>query len=313
MLTPRRAAILALLLPGSVAAQDNPFALTGGSVKTAYIVYEVSAQKQQPGAAPTYEMGVAADRMIMRMVMPFEAGGKKDTLRSFVVATQGLPVHLQQDGWPAKRRGERRLEASLGPGVCGAGCSGKARFRENIKLATQLGGGSDADAFVTLFGEQGRLGDHRRPEVRRVQDEQDQRLRHAGGPHGDAPVGGPEPGDDAGRQKGHPERSAAAGNRCPPQGGHLEARLNPRMPTSSPTSGRSRTNRPIPARFRRLPWQKMPSGTWPVPRPAPSCGRWVRGRARRLEKRSPTRRVSRPRTPSRWPAPADSHRSWPST
>ena len=31
--------------------------------------------------------------------------------------------------------------------------AGKTRFRENIKLATQLGGGSDADAFVTLFGE----------------------------------------------------------------------------------------------------------------------------------------------------------------
>ena len=70
MLTPRRAALLALLLPGSLAAQDNPFALTGGSVKTAYIVYEVSAQKQQPGATPTYEMGVAADRMIMKMVTP---------------------------------------------------------------------------------------------------------------------------------------------------------------------------------------------------------------------------------------------------
>ena len=33
-------------------------------------------------------LGVAADHMIMRMVMPFEASGKKDTLRSFVVATK---------------------------------------------------------------------------------------------------------------------------------------------------------------------------------------------------------------------------------
>lgn len=31
--------------------------------------------------------------------------------------------------------------------------SGKARFREHIKLAAQLGGGSDMDAFVTLFGD----------------------------------------------------------------------------------------------------------------------------------------------------------------
>jgi len=33
------------------------------------------------------------------------------------------------------------------------GAAAKARFRENVKLATELGGGSDADAFVTLFGE----------------------------------------------------------------------------------------------------------------------------------------------------------------
>ena len=277
MLTPRRAAILALLLPGSVAAQDNPFALTGGSVKTAYIVYEVSAQKQQPGAAPTYEMGVAADRMIMRMVMPFEAAGKKDTLRSFVVATKDSQYTYNKMGGQQEGEVSAALRPHLAREYAALDASGKARFRENIKLATQLGGGKRRRRVRHPVRGEGRLGDHRRPEVRRVQDEQDQRLRHAGGPHGDAPVGRPEPGDDAGRQEGHPERSAAAGNGRPPQGGDLEARLNPRMPTSSPTSGRSRTNRPIPARFRPLPWQKMPSGTWPVPRPAPSCGRWVRG------------------------------------
>ena len=30
---------------------------------------------------------------------------------------------------------------------------GKTRFRQNLKLATELGGASDADAFITLFGE----------------------------------------------------------------------------------------------------------------------------------------------------------------
>ncbi len=154
MLTPRRAAILALLLPGSVAAQDNPFALTGGSVKTAYIVYEVSAQKQQAGAAPTYELGVAADHMIMRMIMPFEASGKKDTLRSFVVATKDSQYTYNKMGGQQEGEVSALLRPHLAREYAALDASGKARFRENIRLATELGGGSDADAYVTLFGEQ---------------------------------------------------------------------------------------------------------------------------------------------------------------
>ncbi len=153
MFTPRRAAILALLLPGSLAAQDNPFALTGGSVKTAYIVYDVSAQKQQPGAAPTYEMGVAADGMIIKMVMPFEAGGKKDTVRSFVVTTRDSQYTYNKMGGQQSGEVSAALRPHLAREYAALDASGKARFRENIKLATQLGGGSDADAFITLFGE----------------------------------------------------------------------------------------------------------------------------------------------------------------
>ena len=153
MLNPRRAAILALLLPGSLAAQDNPFALTGGSVKTAYIVYEVSAEKQQPGAAPTYEMGVAADRLLMRMVMPFEAGGKKDTLSSFVVTTKDSQYTYNKMGGQQTGEVSATLRPHLAREYAALDASGKARFRENIKLATELGGGSDADAYVTLFGE----------------------------------------------------------------------------------------------------------------------------------------------------------------
>src|SRR4051794_8492940 len=153
MFTPRRAAILALLLPGSLAAQDNPFALTGGSVKTAYIVYDVSAQKHQPGAAPTYEMGVAADRVIMKMVMPFEAGGKKDTLRSYVLATRDSQYTYNKMGGQQEGEVSATLRPHLAREYAALDASGKARFRENIKLATELGGGSDADAFVTLFGE----------------------------------------------------------------------------------------------------------------------------------------------------------------
>ena len=93
---PRRAAILALLLPGSLAAQDNPFALTGGSVKTAYIVYDVTGNRQ-PGATATSEMGVAPDRWIMRMTMPFEIAGKKAARRPI-----GMP-------WSRLRRASARM------------------------------------------------------------------------------------------------------------------------------------------------------------------------------------------------------------
>ncbi|MFL5448466.1 MAG: hypothetical protein ACJ8A6_05360 [Gemmatimonadales bacterium] len=155
MLTPRRAAILALLLPGSVAAQDNPFALTGGSVKTAYIVYDVSAQKQQPGATPTYEMGVAADRVIIRMVMPFEMGGKKDTVRSLVVTTRDSQYTYNKMGGQEAGEVSAALRPHLAREYAALDGSAKTRFRQNIKLATQLDQGSDADAFVTLFGEKG--------------------------------------------------------------------------------------------------------------------------------------------------------------
>ncbi len=60
------------------------------------------------------------------------------------------------------------------------------------------------------------------------------------------------------------------------------------------------------------PWQKMRSGTWPVPRPGPNSGRWVRVRRSRLEKRSPTRPVSSWRTSLGislpWPARGGPHR-----
>jgi hypothetical protein len=154
MLTPRRAAILALLLPGTLAAQDNPFALTGGSVKTAYIVYEVSAQKQQPGANPTYELGVTADRLAMKMVTPFEMSGKKDTMRVLMVATRDSQyTYTQLGSQPGEGQVSPLLRPHLAREYAALDGAGKSRFRQNLKLATELDGGSDADAFVTLFGE----------------------------------------------------------------------------------------------------------------------------------------------------------------
>ncbi len=57
-----RVALLGLLLVASpLAAQDNPFAFTGGSVKSAYIIYDVM-NKDKSTAGASYEAGVAGDR-----------------------------------------------------------------------------------------------------------------------------------------------------------------------------------------------------------------------------------------------------------
>lgn len=155
MSIPCRAAILALLLPGSLAGQDNPFALTGGSVKTAHIVYEMSSTKQQqPGVSPAYEIGVAPDRWIMRMTTPFEMGGKKDTMHMLAISTRDSQYTYNRLG---SERGEGEVSPTLRPHLAreyaALDAAGRARFRQNVRLATDLDGSSDADAFVTLFGE----------------------------------------------------------------------------------------------------------------------------------------------------------------
>ena len=54
-----RVILLGLIVAGSpLAAQDNPFALTGGSVKSAYITYDLTTKTKQ-GAPSTWELGVA--------------------------------------------------------------------------------------------------------------------------------------------------------------------------------------------------------------------------------------------------------------
>ena len=152
---PCRAAILALLLPGSLAAQDNPFALTGGPVKTAYIVYDVTGNRQQPGVTATYEVGVTPDRWIMRMTTPFEMGGKKDTMHTLAISTRDSQYTYNR--MASQKQGEGEVSATLRPHLAReyAALDGAARtrFRQNVKLTTDLSGASDADAFVTLFGE----------------------------------------------------------------------------------------------------------------------------------------------------------------
>jgi len=76
-----------VLAASPLAAQESPFSFTGGSVKSAYIVYDLMSKgKAIPGA--TYESGVAGDRWILRVMMPMDLGGKKDTVRTLAVSTR---------------------------------------------------------------------------------------------------------------------------------------------------------------------------------------------------------------------------------
>ncbi len=82
----RLLALGTLLAASPLAAQQNPFALTSPSVKSAYIVYEMSTKGTKvPGAK--MELGVTRSNWVMRMVSPFEIAGKRDTMRGLGVET----------------------------------------------------------------------------------------------------------------------------------------------------------------------------------------------------------------------------------
>ncbi len=81
----RLLALGTLLAASPLASQQNPFALTSPSVKSAYIVYEMSTKGTKvPGAR--MELGVTRSNWVMRMVSPFEIAGKRDTMRGLGVA-----------------------------------------------------------------------------------------------------------------------------------------------------------------------------------------------------------------------------------
>jgi hypothetical protein len=149
-----RAVLLALLAPTTLAGQDNPFALTGGSVKSAYIVYKMTS-KQQPGTPTAYEIGVTPDRWITRMV--FEIPGKKDTM-TLVTATSGDSQYTYTRMGSQRAEGEvsRILRPHLAREYAALNAAGKARFKENLKLvskSSESGSSEVGSEFITLTGE----------------------------------------------------------------------------------------------------------------------------------------------------------------
>jgi hypothetical protein len=144
-----------LLAAGPLAAQENPFAFTGGTVKSAYIVYDLlSKGKPIPGAS--WESGVTPDRWIMRMKMPIDMGGKKDTVRSWVVETRDSQYKYNSMG---AQRGDAdvspTLRFHLAREYAALNSAAKARFKENLKLGTRDNStaSNDMDMFITLTGD----------------------------------------------------------------------------------------------------------------------------------------------------------------
>lgn len=157
-----RTALLALLTPATAAGQANPFELTGGSVKSAYIVYETVGKPEQPGPAPagppTAEVGVTRDRWVMRVTAPFEMGGKKDTIET-VIAISGDSQYTFSETGPDDREGEVSvvLRRHLAREYAALDAGGRSRFKENLKRLTRSSfsgsTGSTQMEYVTLLGE----------------------------------------------------------------------------------------------------------------------------------------------------------------
>lgn len=146
-----------LMAASPVAAQENPFAFTGGSVKSAYIVYDITGKAPGSTAGATWEMGAAPDRWVIKSVMPYEIAGKKDTVRMLVLATRDSMYTYTVMGGQREGKVSPLLRPHVAREYAALNAAGKARFKENLKLiaggSTTLGSSSDANDVITLTGE----------------------------------------------------------------------------------------------------------------------------------------------------------------
>lgn len=142
-----------LLAAAPLAAQENPFAFTGGSVKSAHIVYDL-LNKGKPAPGTSYEVVTGPTHWVMRMKTPFEIGGKKDTAHMLAVMTRDSQYRYNAMG---RERGDAEASATLRPYLAreyaALDAAGKARFRENVRILAKAESGDDVDAFITLIGE----------------------------------------------------------------------------------------------------------------------------------------------------------------
>jgi len=89
--------------------------------------------------------------------MPFEMGGKKDTLRMLVITTRDSMYSYTVMGAHREGKVSPLLRPHVAREYAALNAAGKARFKENLKLiaggSTTLGSSSDADEVITLTGQ----------------------------------------------------------------------------------------------------------------------------------------------------------------
>ena len=160
MVRPGIILLAVLLSPAALIAQHNPFALTGGSVKSANIVYEMTGEPQPNNPMPQFtvaEVGVTSERWIMRTTAPVEIAGKKDTMKTLIVASRDSQyIYLEMRG-TKDGKVSLILRPHLAREYAALDAAGKSRFKENMKLLSRSSmSGSSGDAgreYVTLLGE----------------------------------------------------------------------------------------------------------------------------------------------------------------
>jgi hypothetical protein len=100
---------------------------------------------------------VASDRYIIKSVMPYEIGGKKDTLRMLIVTTKDSQYTYTVMGKEREGKVSPQIRPHLAREYAALNAAGKARFKENLNLITSgstgMGSSSDADALITLTGQ----------------------------------------------------------------------------------------------------------------------------------------------------------------
>lgn len=213
-----------LMAASPSAAQDNPFAFTGGSVKSAYIVYDLRSKEGAVQGA-TWESGVAPDRWIVRMTLPVDLGGKKDTMRSLVIVTRDSQYKYNTMGL---QRGDGEVSPTLrfhlAREYAALDAGGKARFKENLRSGTadNSSASDDMDAFILLTGDKvgsETVAGHKCDVYKRKTF---YRLRDASRAHGNAQVVRYKAEHEPGRQKGHPEWSHPDCRQPPAKGSPVE-------------------------------------------------------------------------------------------
>ncbi|MFL5402482.1 MAG: hypothetical protein ACJ8BF_06655 [Gemmatimonadales bacterium] len=139
------AAFIVSLVPATVAGQQNPFALTGGSVKSAYITYDVTS-KGVPMSGSTMELGVAGQKFALRLNVVTVFEGEKLAMKIHVVENRDSVYRLTDDEGEVSLNFRPLLAKefeALDP-------AGKQRVLANLKLAQRF---DEDELALPLIGE----------------------------------------------------------------------------------------------------------------------------------------------------------------